>query len=80
MASAMRIVLCGLEGEELFSGYSVSTLPPPVAPNEADEDDAVDTEREGPSSSGIYLAAPGIMRTEAETPAGEPRSRSAAQR
>ena len=50
MASAMRIVLCGPEGEELFSGYSVSTLPPPAVPTLADDDE----EGEGPSSSGIY--------------------------
>lgn len=57
MAATMRIVLCGPEGEELFSGYSVSTVPPPVGPKAADAADD-ETEREGPSSSGLYLAAP----------------------
>lgn len=58
MTSTMRIVLCGPEGEELFSGYSVSTVPPPVAPRAVDVLDALDEEHEDPSSSGIYLAAP----------------------
>lgn len=57
----MRIVLCGPEGEELFSGYSVSTVPPPATPVVAKTlptlDDAAvdDEEREDPSASGIYL-------------------------
>ncbi len=54
----MRIVLCGPEGEELFSGYSVSTVPPPVMPKAAlptlAYDEAAD-EGEDPSASGIYL-------------------------
>jgi hypothetical protein len=58
MAATMRIVLCGPEGEELFSGYSVSTIPPPVGPKAAYAADDEETEREGPSSSGLYLAAP----------------------
>jgi hypothetical protein len=57
MTSAMRIVLCGPEGEELFSGYSVSTLPPPVLPSALPSaaEDAPDDEGEDPSASGIYL-------------------------
>ncbi|MEO6418208.1 MAG: hypothetical protein ABIP39_02300 [Polyangiaceae bacterium] len=54
MTSAMRIVLCGPEGEELFSGYSVSTLPPP-APAKALPSISDDEEGEDASESGIYL-------------------------
>ncbi len=67
MNSTKRIVLCGIEGDELFSGYSIASVParasvPPIAQ---------DAPQPTTSASGIYPCVP--VDTNGALPAdGEP--------